>query len=181
MSLVTSGTSQVNLNVRVYKRSKTHLVLLWSKLPELVDPKQVHISAKSLEPVVNPSNNIVQVREFLINPATEEPGETPTRTDPDTIVCVINETKNNLNPDHNYYITINYPQYNIRQGLRVVRAGVFPEHEKESKEKNVHEFLWDEKSQQWRKKEGIMVDGKFYEAVVVVPCPDCGWKGNNNK
>lgn len=181
MSLVEPRIDASNLNVRVYKRSQKRLVLLWSKLPEVLDPSAVRITAKSLDPSKEDLDEhgkvrTIFVRELVINPSVEAIGDNfqPSET---TIICVINEVKNNLDPEKNYYLTIEYPEQRIRQGLKVVRAGVYPQHEKEDKDKNIHNFLWDGKSQAWRKQEGIMVDGKFFPGMVIVPCPSCGFNG----
>lgn len=181
MSLVEQRVDAPNLNVRVYKRSQKRLVLLWSKLPEVIKPELVKIVAKTLDPAKEDRDNnnqvrMIQIHDFLINPSVGEIGDS-FQPGESTIICVINEVKNNLDPEKNYYLTVEYPEHRIRQGLKVVRAGVYPQHEKEDKDKNTHGFLWDGKSQQWRKQEGVMVDGKFYAATVIIPCPDCGYNG----
>ncbi len=168
MSLVELDNDAPSLNLRVFKRSGRHLVLLWNRL-QGIDNKPIRISAKSLD-----SGARTQVVDYVLNPANRaEVGES-LQVDPSIVICVINEAKNNLDEKQNYYFTVEYDGTDIRQSIRVTKAGVFPDHEKEDRDRNVHSFLWDPKGQNWRKWSGVMVNGRFYAGVVSIPCANCG-------
>ena len=162
-----------NLNLRVFKRSSKFLVLLWNRYAEM-STHQVHISAKAIDR----KGDQLDVIDYILDPDSRKGVGDTLQVDPNTVVCVIHEEKNNLDEKQNYYFTVSYPGTNYRQSIRVTKAGVLPDHEREDREKNVHLMLWDGKNQNWKKAHGMSVDGKFYPAVVMVPCPSCGWKGN---
>lgn len=100
---------------------------------------------------------------------------------PDVIVCVINEDKAGLDDKHNYSFIVEYVGTRATQNIKVTRSGVFPSHEREIRERNTHNYLWDEKGQTWRKQNGVMgKDNRFYAGVVLMPCPSCGFKGEES-
>lgn len=169
MSLVDSDRDLPNLNLRVFKRSSKILVLLWNRLAD-VDGKLPTITAKSFD-----THQQLNVTEFILDPQKRTDFGDNLEMDPNTIVCVIQEDKNALDEKQNYYLTVEYEGTEIRQGLRITKAGVLPDHEREDRARNTHNFLWDGKSQMWRKWHGVMVEGKFYAGVVPIPCTACGW------
>lgn len=169
MPLVEPDYKQPTLNLRVFKRSPGRLVLLWNRTAEISE-KRPKISAKSLDDAQN-----VDVREFALSPESEVGKDVGDDFDPNTVICVIDTNRNGLDDKTNYYFTVEYVGTDVRQCLRVHKAGVLPDHEKEERSKNFHNFLWDGERQQWRKWHGVMSETRFYAGVVMVPCPSCGF------
>lgn len=172
MRLVETELEQPNLNLRVFKRSAKFLVLLWNRLPSIPNTKAVRITAKSIN-----DGSKLEIVDFLLDPQNRTEVGDNLQLDPNMVVCVINEPVNQLDEKQNYYFTVEYPEVGIQQSIRVTRAGVLPPHEREDREKNNHNYLWDDKGQLWRKQCGVLVNGQFYAAIVVTPCPSCGHDG----
>ena len=174
MSLVELPSGRPYLNLRVYRRSGKVLILFWNRLLH-IEGKIPSIRAKSIE-----DGQTVEITDYILDPP---PAQVDAEKEPTdllkTIPCLIRETKNGLDERKNYYVTVDYNDGVTSQGIKVHRAGVYPDHDKEDREKNFHSFLWDEKSSTWRKMNGIMVEGKFCAAMTIVPCPKCGWSGGS--
>lgn len=173
MALVDIDEKTPNLSLRVFKRSRDHLVLLWNR-PKDVDKNSVRITAKPLE-----GRQLIEVKDFALDPEDKAEVSRAGQLDSNTVICVINEPRNGLDERQNYYFTVSYEGYDIRQSIRVVKAGTYPDHEKEAREKNNHNHLWDSATQHWRKWHGVMHKGRFYAGVIIVPCPSCGYDGDS--
>lgn len=179
MSLVET-TPAPSLNLRVFKRGSKKLILLWNRLAE-IDGKQPRIVAKPISYV----GQEFEVKKFTLDDdarsdqSREEVGNSLS-PDQRVVICAIDEELNSLKEKEQYSVTVSYPEIRIQQTLKVTGAGVFPPHDKEDRDKNIHNYLWDDKRQTWRKQDGIMHEGKFCAAVVVVPCPSCGHDPSKN-
>lgn len=173
MSFVESDNDTPSLNLRVFKRSSKYLILLWNRIPDLVS-KPLRIYAKSVD-----SGTKTDVKKFVLDPQSRDDVGESLQVDANMIVCVINEAENGLDEKQNYYFSVEYDGTDYRQSIKVIRAGVLPDHEREERTKNNHNFLWDSKSQMWRKQHGIVIDGKCYAGTVTIPCPSCGYKGES--
>ena len=175
MALVDTNIDMPNLNLRVYKRSGKILCLLWRRLPEIAD-KTPKIVVQSLDD----KRQQIQITEFVLDPQNRSDLGERLQIDANMVICVIHEAKNGMDTNQNYYLTVDYGNEMLSQGIKVQRAGVLPDHEKEDRERNEHNYLWDPKSQLWRKQCGVMSNNHFYAGVVQVPCPSCGYKGEGS-
>jgi len=174
MALVDTNIEMPNLNLRVFKRSGKVLFLLWRRLPATVG-KQPIITAVSID-----TKQQIELSDYLLDPQNRDDIGERLQIDPNVVICVIQETKNGLDERQNYYVTVDYGCEMLRQSIRVVRAGVYPDHEKEDRAKNIHMNLWDPKSQLWRKQCGVVHNGHFYAGFIQIPCPSCGYKGEGS-
>lgn len=175
MGLVDIDPKAPNLHLRVFRRAQDLLILVWNKIPQIQD-KTPAISAKCLE-----TGQTIQITNFILNPqdSIEDMKEDLSHK----VVCVIQESKNRMDDDLNYYLTVSYDDGMLYQSKNIMRSGVFPDTEAEKRHRNVHSFLWDGNNQTWRKAEGIIVETKnggktekhFYQGFVQVPCPKCGY------
>lgn len=177
MSLVEINSAPV-LNLRVFKRGSKKLVLLWNKLAE-IEGKQPRIVAKPISFV----GQEFEVKKFTLDDdarsdqSREEVGNSLS-PDQRVVICAIDEDASGLREKEQYSITVSYPDAHIHETKKITGAGVFPPHDKEDRDKNIHNYLWDDKGQSWRKQYGVMHEGKFYMPVVIVPCPSCGHDPN---
>lgn len=178
MSLVEINDAP-SLNVRVFKRGSRKLVLLWNRLPDIAG-KKVHITAKPTSFVGKEIVIDAYTLEDVTSPKFREEMGNNSAPGPDVVMCVIDEEPCGLQDKAQYSVCVSYPEVGIRHVLRLTGAGVFPPHEKENREQNTHGYLWDDKAQSWRKQYGVMYNGKFFAAVVIVPCPSCGYDASKN-
>jgi hypothetical protein len=132
------------LDVRVFKRNTSILVLLWSKVAGL-EEKDIEVLCKKIG-----SERFTPV-EFGLNLPEEfkdlTHGEKP--KEEDTIVCVIFHDKNGIDPDSDCLMQVKYGAF--EQFQKVYRVGIKPDFEREMPEKNVHLMGWDTKKSRWRK------------------------------
>lgn len=150
------------LSLRVFKRRNTHLVLLWRKI-ERADPTKVEITFKCLkgeEPDIK-----LDPDHFVMNEPAEMTEQMKVAND--SVICVVKEELAGIDPALPYYVKVRYG--GLDESIKLMPAGVYPAHENEDREKNLHLFLWDDKTSCWRKATGVKgPNGEFGLAVVVV-------------
>lgn len=155
------------LALRVFKRSAKHLILLWRR-QEGADPLKAEITFQDLgaersKPVKVDSKHI-HIDEPL---DVEDSGRPEPSINAETVVCLIHEKNAGLDPNSLYYVKLRYG--GEEQGIRLTPSGVFPSHEREDRQKNVHLMVWDDKGQCWRKACGVKgPNNQWFVGVAVV-------------
>lgn len=145
------------LALRVFKRTNRRLVLLW-KRTDGVDPLKAEITFKEIKSSQNGSS----ARAIKLDPQfmqIDEPTDPRDVNNPDdlgdinvsseTIICLVKEKEAGLDSTATYYVRVKYGE--DEEGIRLTPAGVFPSHEREDRQKNMHLYGWDDSSQAWRK------------------------------
>lgn len=138
------------LALRVFKRTSKHLILLWRRA-EGVDPMGAKVTFHELSDKAKDRGKAFQVPdEFVhIDEPLADSGEREVSINSETVICMIKEKDAGLDPTAIYYVKVAYGQ--DEEGIRITPAGVYPSHEKEDRQKNVHLMGWDDESQTWRK------------------------------
>lgn len=158
------------LNVRVYRRNRQAIVLLWDRLDGLNTPFNaaeagVQIGYDDLtsrtKGVLQLSNIVLGVKETDLPRALIQ----EFRPNGQTVVCIIGHEQNQLDPDTMYYFKVRC--YDQEEGERVMPAGVLPLSEKEERKKNVHMYAWDIERNDWNKVCGVR-DSKGRFGLLVV-------------
>ena len=141
---------QPKLALRVFKRSSRYLVLLWKKMPD-ANTLETTIEFKDFkssdQKVTKLTAKQFQINESAAQVDAKDLGDL--NIGADTIICLVKEKETGLDTNALYYVTVHYG--GTRESIRLTTAGVFPSHEKEDRQKNVHLCGWDDESQCWRK------------------------------
>ena len=137
------------LALRVFKRTTKYLILLWRR-KDGVDPTAAELSFRELKNDASKTPTVKVKTEFV---QIDEPIEAATGAEVDisheTVICLIREKDAGLDPASVYYVKVKYGE--DEEGIRVTPAGVYPSHEREDRNKNVHLMGWDDEGQCWRK------------------------------
>lgn len=154
------------LHLRVFKRSRKYMVLLWDRI-EGANPNDTKITFRETD-----GPETIEAHHFTIDEPLKVPHELgDMNVSDDTVICVLEEEKNGIDPLRSYYVKVKYGGQ--EQGQRLMPAGVFPNHEGEDKKKNLHLYAWDDKSDRWRKVSGVRgKKGEFFLGVVCASCRD---------
>lgn len=153
-----------SLNLRIYRRNRQAIVLLWDKLTgeAAFDAKtaglQIHYDdlPNSQGGNLELSNVVVGVREADLPRALLQ----EFHPNGQTVICVIGHETNQLDPDTAYYFKV--ACYGETAGVKVMPAGILPMTEHEDKKKHVHLYAWDVKRSEWGKLCGVRDnEGRF--------------------
>jgi hypothetical protein len=159
------------LALRVFKRTPRCLILLWRRV-DGVDPLKAEITFRELSDKAK-DGDVKVPPQFLRIDEPVEGGDREASISEETVVCLVNEKDAGLDPSAVYYVKVRYGK--DEEGIRVTPAGVFPSHEREDRQKNVHLLGWDDEGQIWRKVSVVKgPKGRFYLATV---CPECQERG----
>jgi hypothetical protein len=159
MSLVDTTENKPDLNARVYRRKDGKMILFWDYLP-IIAGKRPRINARATEG----NSRVIEVSSFTIDEEKQD------KKTVDTVICVIDEVRAQTDPSLEYYVTVWYSGLNISERLQVYPDGVYPDHEYERREQNVHLYAWDRKGKMWRKVNGVHgADGGFYLGTSQTP------------
>ena len=180
MGLVEIKSEKPRLFLRIYGRgyfngSKRRLLLIWKKLEE-VKEKSVYLIAKNVD-----SGAQFDLRHYTVgDKSASEDGEVSSSDN--EILCVVDEEANGLEEKKTYWVTVGYKETDISQSVEVLPRGIYPDHEKDELNKNVHNFLWDNegKPKTWRKWAAVKIKNGYAAAVVITPCPSCGFTPGDN-
>lgn len=135
------------LALRVFKRTSKHLILLWRR-SEGVDPMTATVTFRELSEKAQAKEVEVPSQHVHIDEPVEG-SDREVSINSETVICMVKEKEAGLDPDKTYYVTVKYGA--DKEGIRVTPAGVFPSHEREDRQKNVHLMGWDDDTQTWRK------------------------------
>ncbi len=143
-----------NLNLRVFRRNAQMLVLLWDKVYGDVEAKDIEILFREEG---GKSKDFTRVTDFTLDLPSDM---ADFKSKQDTVICVIPQEKNRIEPNKDYMFSVQYGKLN--QSKRVFGVGILPPREREDKTKNIHLYLWNDDKQKWQKAEGIEdEDGHF--------------------
>lgn len=160
------------LALRVFKRTSKHLILLWRRT-DGVDLMNTEVVFQDLKAERTKSVQ-VDAKYIHFDESIDEPtdGQKP-NISADTVICMVKEKDAGLDPSSLYYVKVRYGD--DEEGIRITPAGVYPSQEREDRNKNIHNFGWDDKSQMWRKLSAVKgPNNQWFLGVSIVPCPDCG-------
>ena len=154
------------LALRVLRRSNKYLALLWKRLdgmsPTDAEITYTRLDGKSVKKTVTVDHKFISIDEPTIDGEDSRPNVSD-----ETVVCVVREKDAGIDPTDVYYVKVRCGQH--EEAIRLSPAGVFPSHEKEDREKNVHLYAWDDEKQVWRKACGVRgPNGRWYVGTVLV-------------
>lgn len=159
------------LALRVFKRTPKHLILLWRRV-EGVDPLNAEITFRELSDKAKDGTKPIKISSDHIH--IDEPVEGAEREasiNSETVICMIKEKDAGIDPSGVYYVKVRYGA--DEEGIRITPAGVFPSHEREDRQKNVHLMGWDDDSQTWRKVSVVKGGkGRYYLGTLCAECSD---------
>jgi len=157
MSLVDTTEKKPELKVRVFRRKDNKLILCWNYLP-ILSGKRPRINARNAK-----TNEVTDVTAFTLDEKAQDSSLV------DTVICLIDEVKAQTSPDTKYFFTVWYSGLNISGRRAVEPEGVYPSHDPERREQNVHLYGWDERGKVWRKVGCVQGDdGGFYLGTVAI-------------
>lgn len=155
------------LALRVFKRTNKYLILLFRRL-DGIDPSQAEISFRALDPKAQPAKTVRVDPKFVLVEQSLEVSD-GVNISPETVICMVKEVEAGLDPGAIYYVKVRYG--GEEEGLRVTPAGVFPSHEREDRQKNVHLMGWDDEGQMWRKLSAVKGPrGRWYLGTICAGC-----------
>jgi hypothetical protein len=139
-----------NLNLRICRRSKDNIILLW----DLKALSEADRDASNVKVFNNGKELKIRVASS-IKDVSDEPISIPDATG----VCLINHEENNMLSMEPYKLTIDMGA--MQQDIDVLPYGVLPDTEKDDREKHVQLMAWDKQSKRWRKVDGIQTKNGF--------------------
>lgn len=162
------------LALRVFKRTSKHLILLWRRV-EGVDPLSAEITFRELSDKAKDGKPIRIPAAHVHIDEPVEGAEREVSINSETVICMVKEKDAGIDPSGLYYVKVKYGA--DEEGIRITPAGVYPSHEREDRQKNVHLMGWDDDSQAWRKVSVVKgPKGRYYLGTL---CPDCGDRGQD--
>jgi hypothetical protein len=152
------------LALRVLRRSNKYLALLWRRI-DGATPFDAEIVYTRLDSKSPKKTITIEHKHISIDEPVD--GEERPNVNADTVVCIVREKDAGIDPADVYYVRVRIGQH--EEAIRLSPAGVFPSHEKEDRDKNVHHYAWDDEKAVWRKVCGVRgPNGKWYMGVVLV-------------
>ncbi len=140
----------MNPNLRVCRRSKENIILLWDlKAIGQNDRLKIFLDGKPL--IIHAARSLREINQ-------EEPALTLPES---TGVCLINHAENNLSSSEEYTLEVEFGTELDPISIRILPYGVLPEVEKDDKTKHVQLMAWDKTKKKWRKVEGIETKNGF--------------------
>lgn len=132
-----------NLNLRVYRRTRDHIALLWS-LKQLTR-EQIASAKISLK---EPYKELTFAIESNLD-KVDGRGRTPDNT----AIAIIPHEANKLDPTVFYElkVSLGVKKDTIEQSLQIYPCGVLPQSERDKKDSNVHMMGWSEEEKRWIK------------------------------
>lgn len=180
MGLVEVKNEKPRLFLRIYGRgyfngSKRRLMLIWKKLEETKE-KPIYLMAKDAD-----NGSQFDLTHYTMGDKSDPEYGDAAKSD-NEILCVLDEEANRLEEKKTYWVTVGYRGTDISQSVEVLPRGIYPDHEKDNLNSNVHNFLWDNESKPktWRKWAAVKTKNGYAAAVVIVPCPSCGFVPGEN-
>jgi len=145
------------INLRVYRRSREDIVLVWNSktlVSEHIDNVDIIMDNKSLHTV--------------LKSVGKDQGST-NGIPSGSIMALIPYAENNLNPDSEYFITVVLGKLKpIRQQIQVFPCGILPSKTQDDSKKISLLYGYDTNEKKWQKINLINKDGVFCLPVYIV-------------